>query len=109
MQIRVKIGEKLWSAKWVDASLNQWFHAVAVWHITTGMSLFINGCIAQHRATPTTTTYTGNDAVNDLVLGRASNVQGRYGGVTLDEFYKYEYALPKSFPSEVYWFYFSDF
>ena len=101
----MKIDQTLWSASWVGAALNQWFHAVGIWHITTGVSLYVDGCIVHKSATPTTATYTAANAVNDLVLGRASNMPDRYGGVMLDEFYMYEYALPESVVSEVYWYY----
>ena len=104
----MKIGETLWSAKWLGAPLHQWFHALAVWHITTGASLHVDGCIVDKGATPTTTTYTAINPVNDLVLGRASNIDGQYGGATLDEVYMYEYALSESVASEVYWYYFLD-
>ena len=80
----------LWSARLLGAPLHQWFHAVAVWHITAGVSLYIYGCIFHKSATPTTTTYTSTNPVNDLVLGRSSNMYGQYSGATLDEFYMYE-------------------
>ena len=74
-----------------------------------GVSLYIDGCIVHKSATPTATTYTSTNPVNDLALGRSSNMYGQYSGATLDGFYIYEYPLPESVASVVHWYYFLDF
>ena len=96
----------MWTARWANVLLDEWFHLVAIWHSTTGLSLYIDGCIVQHTITPATTQFINNANFRDLVLGRASNVNNYYGAVILDEFYMYEYAQPESFVSAIYWYYF---
>ena len=105
-QVRVKKQTSLWTARWGNVLLHDWFHFVAIWHSTTGLSLYIDGCIVQHKITPATTQFTNDTNIKHLVLGRASNVNNYYGAVILDEFYIYEYAQPESFVSETYWYYF---
>ena len=99
-QVRVKKRTSLWTARWGNVLLDDWFHFVAIWHSSTGLSLYIDGCIVQHKITPATTKFTNDTNIKNLLLGRASNTNNYYGAVILDEFYIYEYAQPESFVSE---------
>ena len=72
-----------------------------------GLSLYVDGCIVQHSVTPVTVVFTNDNRINELLLGRANNViPAGYGGVTLDEFYLYEYAITESIVPAIYWYYF---
>ena len=105
-QVRVKKQISLWTTAWSNVLLDEWFHFVGIWHSTTGLSLYIDGCIVQHKISPATTQFTNDTYIKNLVLGRASNTNNYYGAIILDEFYIYEYAQPESFVSETYWYYF---
>ena len=106
LQVRVKNETSLWAARWANVLLDEWFHFVGIWHSTTGLSLYIDGCVVQNKITPATAEFTNNTNIKNIVLGRASNTNNYYGAVILDEFYIYEYAQPESFVSETYWYYF---
>ena len=74
-----------------------------------GLSLYVDGCIVRHSPTPLTVVFTNDNRIKELLLGRANNVNpAGYGGVTLDEFYMYEYAIPESIVPAIYWYYFID-
>ena len=109
MQIRVKIEETQWSARWRDTKLDHWFHIVGIWDNMNGLSLYVDGCIVRHSTTPLTVVFTNDNRINELLLGRVNNViPAGYGSVTLDEFYMYEYAITESIVPAIYWYYFID-
>ena len=104
-QVRVKMGTDMWRILWIGLKANQWFHAVAIWSIDTGLSLYIDGCLVQRIQTPEPTNNQGPRPYN-LTIGRLSNRYAGFGALTLDELYMYEYEEMANFSGEVYWHYF---
>ena len=85
---------------------NEWFHMVAIWDQTSGLALYVNGCLLDHVASPTAATFNYNGMHDEFLIGRPNNGMIRYGAFLLDEYYMYEYSQPGAFAAEVYWNYF---
>ena len=103
-QVRVKKVTDMWRILWIGLKANQWFHAVAIWSVDTGLSLYIDGCLVQRIQTPKSVNNQRLIPFN-LTIGRPSNTYGRFGALTLDEFYMYEYGEMANFSVGVYWHY----
>ena len=104
--MRIKISTSLWLALWPNHVENEWFHMVAIWDRTTGLALYVNGCLLDHVASPVDTTFNSNGMHEDFLIGRPNNGMFRYGAFLLDEYYMYEYSQSDTFAAEVYWNYF---
>ena len=76
------------------------------WDQTSGLPLYVNGCLLDHIISPTATTFDYNGLYDEFMIGRPNNGMTKYGAFLLDEYYMYESSQPDTFATEVYWNYF---
>ena len=71
---------------------DQWFHLTLTWSKNNALTMYINGCQEPSMSSASYTPHSPSTS-SAMVLGRPSSLNIKYGGVSMDEWFFWNYPL----------------